>query len=178
MFFFFYAAEKRKKPKKHLTNLAALQIVYDNEVCTDNYANPRSAFLLLRYIPYVKSFLACRQVKDLAAALANIENQAAPAHDIREMSKINLKKLLPPPNVQAEASESTPPGDLIRKRKRKGSFKGETSRPEPQIVSEFLRVEVPQSRVDDLPPTTQPGTELDPVIFDKGPSPSKEPTPV
>uniref|UniRef100_A0A2N9HBU6 Uncharacterized protein n=1 Tax=Fagus sylvatica TaxID=28930 RepID=A0A2N9HBU6_FAGSY len=109
-----------KKPQKHLTNFAALQIVYDSEVCTDE------------------------QVKDLAAALTNIKNQAAPAHDIRE---INLKKLLPPPNIQAEASESTPPGDLIRKRKRKGSSEGETSRPEPQIVSEVLRAEAPSFEV-------------------------------
>jgi hypothetical protein len=40
-----------KKPQKHLTNFAALQIVYDSDVCTDEYANPRSAFKLLRYIP-------------------------------------------------------------------------------------------------------------------------------
>jgi hypothetical protein len=46
--FFFHAAEKRKKPKKHLTNFAALQIVYNSEVCTDEYANSRSAFLLFR----------------------------------------------------------------------------------------------------------------------------------
>jgi hypothetical protein len=170
--------EKRKKPKKHLTNLVALQIVYDSEVCTDNYANPRSAFLLLRYIPSAKSFLACRQVKDLAATRANPENQAAPAHDIRHMSRINLKKLLPPPRVQAEASKFTPPGDLIRKRKRKGASKGETSCPEPQIIPEVLRTETSQIEVDDLPPTIQPGIELDPSVPSKYFEPSKEPAPL
>ncbi len=155
-----------------------MQIVYDSEVCADEYSNPRSAFKLLRYIPSAKSFLAYRQVKNLAAALAKVENQATPAHDIREMSKINLKKLLPPPSAQAEAPESAPPGDLIHKRKRKGSSKGESSRPDPQSVSEVLRTEVSQRGIDVLPPTTQPGTGLDPVISDKGPSPSKESAPV
>ena len=171
--FFFHAAEKQKKPKKQLTNFSALQIVYDSEVCTDEYANPRSAFLLFRYLPSARSFLACRQVKDLAATRANIENQATPAHDIRHMSGINIKNLLPPPCVQAEASRSTLPGD-IRKRKQKGSSKGETSRPEPQVNPEVPRTEAPQSGVDDLLPTIQPGIELDPSIPNKGPGPSKE----
>ena len=99
VFFFFFAIEKKKKPKKHLTNPVALQVVYDSEVCVDDYANPRSAFKLLRYIPSVRSFLACRQVKDLVAAKANPEIQAAPAHDIRHMSGINPKRLLPLPRV-------------------------------------------------------------------------------
>ena len=94
------------------------------------------------------------------------------------MSGINLKKLLPLPCVQAEASESTPPRDLIRKRKQKGSSKGETSCPKPQIIPEVLRTEIPQSGVDDLPPTTQSGRELDLDVLDKGPGPSKEPAPV
>uniref|UniRef100_A0A2N9FAQ1 Uncharacterized protein n=1 Tax=Fagus sylvatica TaxID=28930 RepID=A0A2N9FAQ1_FAGSY len=138
-------AEKRKKPKKHLTNFAALQIVYNSE--------------------------------DLAAARANIENQATPAHDIQHMSGINIKNLLPPPRVQVEASGSTLPGD-IRKRKRKGSSKGETSRPEPQVNLEVPRTEAPQSGVDDLSPAIQPGIELDLSVPNKGPGPSKEPAPL
>ena len=88
--------EKKKQIQKHLTNPAALKIVYDSEVCVDDYVNPYSAFKLLRYIPSAKSFLLCRQVKDLVAAKANPVNQSAPAHDIRHMAEINLKKLLPP----------------------------------------------------------------------------------
>ena len=108
----------------------------------DEYTNPRSAFLLLRNLPSAKSLLACRQVKDKAAARAKIENQAAPAHDIRHMSGINIKRLLPPPRVQVEASGSTLPGDL-RKRKRKGSSKGETSRPKPPLDQGDSRAEAP-----------------------------------
>jgi hypothetical protein len=94
------------------------------------------------------------------------------------MSRINLKKLLPPPRVQAEASKFTPPGDLIRKRKRKGASKGETSCPEPQIIPEVLRTETSQIEVDDLPPTIQPGIELDPSVPSKYFEPSKEPAPL
>ena len=91
----------------------------------DEYANPRSAYKLLRYIPSARSFLQCRQVTNLAEALANPANKAPPAHDIRDMSGINLKKLLPPIRPQAETSEPILP--LERKRKRKGAPKGEAS---------------------------------------------------
>jgi hypothetical protein len=91
----------------------------------DEYANPRSAYKLLRYIPSARSFLQCRQVKNLAEALANPANKSPPAHDIREMAGINLKKLLPPLRPQAETSEPILP--LERKRKRKGAPKGEAS---------------------------------------------------
>ena len=177
VFFFFHAAEERNKPQSHLTNLAALQIVYDSEVYTNEYANPCSAFLPLYYLPPARSFLACRQVKDKAAARAIIENQAAPHHDIRHMSGINIKRLLPPPCVQAEASGSTPPGDL-RKRKRKSSSKGETSHPEPPLDQGDSRAEAIESKDEDLPQITQPGIELDPDVPSQGPGPSKEPTPL
>ena len=94
------------------------------------------------------------------------------------MSEINLKKLLPLLCVHVEAFGSTPLGDLVRKRKRKGSSKGEISRLEPQVNLEVLRTGAPQSGVDDLPPTIQPSIELDPDVLDKGPDPSKEPAPV
>jgi hypothetical protein len=177
VFLFFHATEERKKPQSSLTNLAAVQIVYDSEVWTDKYENPHSAFLLLHYLPSVRSFLACRQVKNKEATWAAVENQTAPHHDIRHMSGINIKRLLPLPRVSAEASGSTPPGDL-RKRKWKGSSKGETSRPEPQINPEVSRTEAPQSGADNQPPTTQPRIELDPDIPSQGPGPSKEPVPL
>uniref|UniRef100_A0A2N9H223 Uncharacterized protein n=1 Tax=Fagus sylvatica TaxID=28930 RepID=A0A2N9H223_FAGSY len=90
--------------------------------CVDEYANPRSAYKLLRYIPSARSFLQCRQVRNLAEALANPANKSPPAHDIRAMAGINLKKLLPP-RPQAETSEPI----LPLKRKRKGVPKGEAS---------------------------------------------------
>uniref|UniRef100_A0A2N9GH65 Uncharacterized protein n=1 Tax=Fagus sylvatica TaxID=28930 RepID=A0A2N9GH65_FAGSY len=43
--------EKKKQIQSHLTDPVALQAVYDSEVCVDEYANPRSAYKLLRYIP-------------------------------------------------------------------------------------------------------------------------------
>ena len=92
-----------------MTNFAALQIAYNSEVCTDNYGNPRFAFLLLYYIPSAKTFLACRQVKDKKAAQEVVENQAAPHHDIRHLSGINIKKLFPLPLVApVDESERTP----------------------------------------------------------------------
>uniref|UniRef100_A0A2N9IVX2 Uncharacterized protein n=1 Tax=Fagus sylvatica TaxID=28930 RepID=A0A2N9IVX2_FAGSY len=136
VFFFFHATEERKKPQSSLTNLAAVQIVYDSE-----------------------------RTKPLLITISDI------------CSGINIKRLLPLPRVSAEASGSTPPGDL-RKRKRKGSSKGETSRPEPQINPEVSRTEAPQSGADDQPPTTQPRIELDPDVPSQGPGPSKEPVPL
>jgi hypothetical protein len=92
------------------------------------------------------------------------------------MSGINPKCLLPLPRVQAEVSEATPAGE--RKRKRKGSSKGETSQPEPCVTPEVLRTEAPQIGVDDLPPTDQTDTELDLGVLNKGPGPSMELAPV
>uniref|UniRef100_A0A2N9H056 Uncharacterized protein n=1 Tax=Fagus sylvatica TaxID=28930 RepID=A0A2N9H056_FAGSY len=114
--------EQKKHIQAHLTDPVALQAVYDSEVCVDEYANPRSAYKLLRYIPSARSFLQCRQVRNLAEALANPANKSPPAHDIRAMAGINLKKLLPP-RPQAETSEPI----LPLKRKRKGVPKGEAS---------------------------------------------------
>ena len=108
-----------------MTNPIALKAIYDSKVCVDEYANPRSAYKLLRYIPSARSFLLCRQVKNLAEALANPANQSPPAHNIRDMTGINLKKLLPPVRTQAVDSEPVLP--LERKRKRKGAPKGEAS---------------------------------------------------
>jgi hypothetical protein len=79
----FFVEEKKKQVQAHLTDPVALQAVYNSEVCVDEYANPRSAYKLLRYIPSARSFLQCRQVKNLAEALANPANQSPPAHDIR-----------------------------------------------------------------------------------------------
>uniref|UniRef100_A0A2N9FNG4 Uncharacterized protein n=1 Tax=Fagus sylvatica TaxID=28930 RepID=A0A2N9FNG4_FAGSY len=99
--------EKKKQVQPHLTDPVALQAVYDSEV------------------------------KDLAAALANPANRSDPAHDIRHMVGINLKKLLPPTRPQAEAFDPVLPGE--RKRKRKGPSKGDTSRPE-TMVGPFVPV--------------------------------------
>uniref|UniRef100_A0A2N9I5E2 Transposase (putative) gypsy type domain-containing protein n=1 Tax=Fagus sylvatica TaxID=28930 RepID=A0A2N9I5E2_FAGSY len=89
--------EKKKQIQSHLTDPVALQAVYDSEVCVDEYANPRSAYKLLRYIPSARSFLQCRQVSNLAEALANPANKSPPAHDIRDMAGINLKEAPAPP---------------------------------------------------------------------------------
>uniref|UniRef100_A0A2N9F374 Uncharacterized protein n=1 Tax=Fagus sylvatica TaxID=28930 RepID=A0A2N9F374_FAGSY len=141
----FRPPDEWRKPQERLTNFATLQIVYNSEVCTDNYENPHSAFLLLHYVPSVKTFLACRQVKDKKAAKAVVENQAAPHHDIRHMSGINIRRLLPP-RTPAGASGSAPPGDL-RQRKRKASTQGEASWPEPPIDLEDSGTDAPQSEV-------------------------------
>uniref|UniRef100_A0A2N9IFD1 Uncharacterized protein n=1 Tax=Fagus sylvatica TaxID=28930 RepID=A0A2N9IFD1_FAGSY len=53
--------EKKKQVQAHLTDPVALQAVYDSEVCVDEYANPRSAYKLLRYTPSARTFLQCRQ---------------------------------------------------------------------------------------------------------------------
>uniref|UniRef100_A0A2N9G996 Uncharacterized protein n=1 Tax=Fagus sylvatica TaxID=28930 RepID=A0A2N9G996_FAGSY len=135
--------EKKKHIQAHLTDPVALQAVYDSEVCVDEYANPRSAYKLLRYIPSARSFLQCRQVRNLAEALANPANKSPPAHDIRAMAGINLKKLLPP-RPQAETSEPV----LPLKRKRKGVPKGEASQAaapiEPDTTSAASKV--PEAR--------------------------------
>lgn len=162
-----FVADDRRQIKKHLTNAVALKVVYNNEVCTDEYGNPRSAFLLLHYIPSTKTFLLCKQVKNIEAAQSKLENQALPAHDIRhplgqetqQMVGINLKRLLPPSRVQAEAPEPASPSD--RKQKRKGSSKGETSHPKPKVTPEVARGKTPRIGVDDLLPSDQLDTELD-----------------
>uniref|UniRef100_A0A2N9IQB2 Uncharacterized protein n=1 Tax=Fagus sylvatica TaxID=28930 RepID=A0A2N9IQB2_FAGSY len=130
--------------------------------CVDEYANPRSAYKLLRYIPSARSFLQCRQVRNLAEALANPANKSPPAHDIRAMAGINLKKLLPP-RPQAETSEPI----LPLKRKRKGVPKGEASQAatpvEPDTTSAASKV--PEARpvlpgVDTLPSTEDEDVEM------------------
>uniref|UniRef100_A0A2N9IPD9 Uncharacterized protein n=1 Tax=Fagus sylvatica TaxID=28930 RepID=A0A2N9IPD9_FAGSY len=79
--------ERKKQVQAHLTDPVALQAVYNSEVCVDEYANPRSAYKLLRYIPSAQTFLQCRQVKNLTEALANPANQSPPAQDIRDMAE-------------------------------------------------------------------------------------------
>jgi hypothetical protein len=145
----FFVEEEKKQIQKHLTDPTALKVVYDSEVCVDDYANPRSAFKLLRYLPSARSFLLCRQVKDLAAAKVNPANQSAPTHDIRHMAGINLKKLLPLIRTQAEASDPILSGE--RKRKRKGPSKGESSRLETLVTPEVLQAEASLAGVDTLP---------------------------
>jgi hypothetical protein len=173
----FFVEEKNKQVQKHLTDPTALKIVYDSEVCLDDYANPRSAFKLLRYIPSAKSFLLCRQVKDLVAAKANPANQSAPAHDIRHMAGINLKKLLPPVRTQAEASDPVLPGE--RKRKRKGPSKGESSHSETLATPVVLTAEASLTGVDTLPSADETNVEMvGPFIPDKGYGPSTGLAPV
>jgi hypothetical protein len=143
----------------------------------DDYANPRSAFKLLRYIPSARSFLLCRQVKDLAAAKANPANQSAPPHDIRHMAGINLKKLLPPVRTQAEASDLVLPGE--RKRKREGPSKGESPRLETLVTPEVLQAEASLTEVDTLPSTDETDVEMvGPFVPGKGAGPSTGLAPV
>uniref|UniRef100_A0A2N9FQB6 Uncharacterized protein n=1 Tax=Fagus sylvatica TaxID=28930 RepID=A0A2N9FQB6_FAGSY len=169
--------EKKKQIQHHLTDPVALKAVYDSEVCVDEYANPCSAFKLLRYIPSARSFLLCRQVKDLAAAQANPDNQSAPPHDIRHMAGINLKKLLPPIHTQAEASDPVLPGE--RKRKRKGPSKGESSRPKTLITPEALQAKAPLAGVDTLPSADEMDVEMvGPFVPSKAAGPSTGLAPV
>uniref|UniRef100_A0A2N9H9T8 Uncharacterized protein n=1 Tax=Fagus sylvatica TaxID=28930 RepID=A0A2N9H9T8_FAGSY len=162
--------EKKKLIQTHLTDPIALQAVYDSEVCVDEYANPRSAYKLLRYIPSARSFLQCRQVRNLAEALANPANKSPPAHDIRAMAGINLKKLLPP-RTQAKTSEPV----LPLKRKRRGVPKGEASQAaapiEPDTTSAASKV--PEARpvmpsVDTLPSTEDADVEMAPPLEAQG----------
>uniref|UniRef100_A0A2N9ECV3 Uncharacterized protein n=1 Tax=Fagus sylvatica TaxID=28930 RepID=A0A2N9ECV3_FAGSY len=94
-----------------------------------------------------RSFLQCRQVRNLAEALANPANKSPPVHDIRDMVGINLKKLLPPTRPQAETSEPVLP--LERKRKRKGPAKGEAP-----------PVETPIGPVEVLAQAVLPGVDI------------------
>uniref|UniRef100_A0A2N9ENV8 Uncharacterized protein n=1 Tax=Fagus sylvatica TaxID=28930 RepID=A0A2N9ENV8_FAGSY len=134
--------DDRRKLKKHLTNFAALKIVYDSEVCIDDYGNPCSAFLLLRYVSSARTFLLCRKVKDIVAAQSKLENQAPPAHNIQHplghvtqsMAGINLWNLLPP-RAPAAASVPAPTGGPWG-RKRKNSSQGETSRAEDLVLEQ------------------------------------------
>ena len=73
-----------------------LRIVYDSEVCTENYGQPHSAFLLLHYIPSARTFLSCKKVTDKDAAQQKLENQPSYHHDIRHMTSFSLRGLLPP----------------------------------------------------------------------------------
>uniref|UniRef100_A0A2N9FJ33 Uncharacterized protein n=1 Tax=Fagus sylvatica TaxID=28930 RepID=A0A2N9FJ33_FAGSY len=127
--------EQKKHIQAHLTDPVALQAVYDSE---------------------------CRQVRNLAEALANPANKSPPAHDIRAMAGVNLKKLLPP-RPQAETSEPI----LPLKRKRKGVPKGEASQAaaplEPDTTS--APSQVPEARpvlpgVDTLPSAEDEDVEM------------------
>ena len=154
-----------------------MKVVYDSEVGVDEHANPRSAYKLLRYIPYAKSFLLYKQVKDLAAALANPANQSPPAHDIRHMAGINLKKLFPPVRTQAEASDPVLPGE--RKRKRKGPSKEGSSRPETTVNPAALRAGASLAGVDTLSPADETVVEMvGPFIPQRGDGPSTGLAPV
>uniref|UniRef100_A0A2N9FLX9 Uncharacterized protein n=1 Tax=Fagus sylvatica TaxID=28930 RepID=A0A2N9FLX9_FAGSY len=150
--------EKKKQPQAHLTDPVALQAVYDSEVCVDEYANPRSAYKLLRYIPSARSFLQCRQVRNLAEALANPANQSPPAHDIRDMAGINLKKLLPPTRPQAETSKPVLP--LERKRKRKGPAKGEAPPAETPVAFAEVQAQAVLPGVDTIPSAEDADVEM------------------
>uniref|UniRef100_A0A2N9H328 Uncharacterized protein n=1 Tax=Fagus sylvatica TaxID=28930 RepID=A0A2N9H328_FAGSY len=123
--------EKKKQVQPHLTNPVALKTVYDSE---------------------------CRQVKNLVEALANPANQSPPAHDIREMASINLKKLLPPSRPQAETSDPILP--LERKRKRKGPSKGEASHKEAPVAPEAVQAQVILPGVDTLPSADETDVEM------------------
>uniref|UniRef100_A0A2N9GEE4 Uncharacterized protein n=1 Tax=Fagus sylvatica TaxID=28930 RepID=A0A2N9GEE4_FAGSY len=157
--------EQKKHIQAHLTDPVALQAVYDSEVCVDEYANPRSAYKLLRYIPSARSFLQCRQVRNLAEALANPANKSPPAHDIRAMAGIQLEGSSYPPRPQAETSEPI----LPLKRKRKGVPKGEASQAATPVSSRTLLQlprQVPEARpvlpgVDTLPSTEDADVEME-----------------
>jgi hypothetical protein len=83
---YFCADKARKQPRDWLVNSCHLHTTYNSEVCTTDYRQPRSSFLLLHYIPNAKTFLACRKVEDIKAAQSILENQPAPYHDVRYMS--------------------------------------------------------------------------------------------
>jgi hypothetical protein len=143
----------------------------------DEYANPRSAYKLLRYIPSARSFLQCRQVKNLAEALENPTNQSPPTHDIREMAGINLKKLLPPSRPQAETSEPVLP--LERKRKRKGPSKGEASRKETLVAPETVQAQAVLPGVDALSSADETDVEMvGPFVLGTSSAPSAELAPM
>lgn len=171
----FCADKSRKHPRDALVNSPHLHTIYDSKVCTDEYVQPRSALLLLRYIPNAKTFLACRKVKDLKAAQSILENQLAPHHDIRHMSGFNLKGLLPPRPL-AEASGSAPPTDL-QPRKRKAPAHGASSQPEPPIDLEDSRQgALPSGATEsNQPQMTLLGNMLDPDAPHLGSGSSRAP---
>ncbi len=103
LFLFIRADPRRRNPRKSLININSLREVWKSEIFTDDYAQSRSAPLLLRYVAQMNSYLACRLVSDIQAARANPGNLTLPAVDIRElldvdapdMSGINMRNLLP-----------------------------------------------------------------------------------
>ena len=140
----------------------ALRIAYDSEVCMDDFGQPRSAFLLLRYIPFAKTFLSCRKVTNIEAAQRIVENQTAPHHDIKFMAGFSLKNLLPPhPTSTAEvtASDDNPP------RKRKAVERGSSSQPEARAETPAPSHPSPLSGVNPpfQPRMTLLGNVLDPT---------------
>ncbi|GMY34278.1 hypothetical protein FCV25MIE_29520, partial [Fagus crenata] len=75
-----------RKPRQQLVDIGGLRIAYYSEVCTKYFGQPRSTFLLLRYIPPAKTFLSCRKIANTATAQRVVENQPALHHDIRFMA--------------------------------------------------------------------------------------------
>ena len=108
-----------------MMKINSLRKVWECEHCTDDWAQPRSAPKLLRYMVHTHSYLARRLVPDLEATKANPKNQALPAIDIRDvldgdapdMSGINLRNLLPTQREEC-TSENVPSSSRQAPRKR------------------------------------------------------------
>ncbi len=99
----FFVDSRRRQPRKSLIKINSLRQVWENELYTDDFGQPRSAPLLLRYVSGTHSYLSCRLVSNICAAQLDPSNLPLPPINIREvldcaapdMSSINLKNLLP-----------------------------------------------------------------------------------
>uniref|UniRef100_A0A2N9G0U2 Uncharacterized protein n=1 Tax=Fagus sylvatica TaxID=28930 RepID=A0A2N9G0U2_FAGSY len=128
---------RRRTPRKNLIKINSLRRAWESELCTDDWAQPRSAPLQLRYTARTHSCLACRLVPDLEAAQANPENKHLPAVDIRDvldteapdMSGINLRNLLPTRRAEGTSENVPASSQPARKKRARVESSGGPSRP-------------------------------------------------
>ena len=145
--------------------LNSLRQVWECEHCTDDWAQPRSAAKFLRYTAQTHSYLACKLVPDLEATKANLENDALPAIDIRDvidgtdpdMAGINLRNLLPTRREEG-TSEGAPSSSQQASRKRGWT---ESSAGPSRPTADPL----PSSAITEAPGTDQLVTQLGNVIY-------------
>uniref|UniRef100_A0A2N9FHG6 Transposase (putative) gypsy type domain-containing protein n=1 Tax=Fagus sylvatica TaxID=28930 RepID=A0A2N9FHG6_FAGSY len=173
---------RRRTPRKNLIKINSLRRAWESELCTDDYAQPRSAPLLLRYTARTHSYLACSWMPFTCGpneAPGRITttcgpNEAPvclgrdiPAIDIRDvldteapdMSGINLRNLLPTRRAEG-TSESVPASSQpARKKKARVESPGGPSRP-----STFAQPGLPASEAQETVHVTQLGNVVRSVM--------------
>uniref|UniRef100_A0A2N9I524 Uncharacterized protein n=1 Tax=Fagus sylvatica TaxID=28930 RepID=A0A2N9I524_FAGSY len=132
---------------------SSLREVWESELCTEDYAQPRSAPLLLRYVAQTHSYLACRLVSDIQAARANPTNLALPTVDIRElldvdtpdMSGINLRNLLPTRSREGTSENVPASSQPARSKRARVEISAGPSRPATSAQPSLLALEAQET---------------------------------